>query len=208
MVLKIYGFPQSACTKRVMMVCKELNLPYELVKVDPQAGDHKKPAHLEHQPFGLVPYIDDDGFFLFESRAIARYLVVKHSSPLMPLGDLKKMAIFEQASSVEQSEFDPYAAGYAKEKFIKPLMGLSTNEEAAEFLKGTLESKLKVYEKGLGLHKYLAGDEITLADLFHIPYGAMLTNELKFTGLTETPNLARWWNDITSRPSWKAVQGA
>ncbi|TDL23356.1 glutathione S-transferase-like protein [Rickenella mellea] len=205
MVLKLHGALYSTCTQRVLLVCKELNLPYEFVNVNIQVGEQKDPAYMKNQPFGQVPFIDDDGFILFESRAIARYLVQKHGSPLIPVGDLKKLALFEQAASIEQADFDPYAYGYALEKIFKPAMGLQPNDAFAEQLKGTLEKKLQGYEAILGKQKYLAGEEVTLADLFHLPYGALITNALKFTGLTDSPNIARWWKDITARSSWQAV---
>ena len=46
---------------------------------------------------------------------------------------------------------------------------------------------------------------MTLADLFHIPYGSMLA-KVGYNGLEEKPNVARWWKDITSRESWQAVK--
>jgi glutathione S-transferase len=48
---------------------------------------------------------------------------------------------------------------------------------------------------------------ITLADLFHLPYGAQLMT-MGFTKLEDgsKPNVARWWKDISSRPAWKAVE--
>ena len=51
--------------------------------------------------------------------------------------------------------------------------------------------------------------EITMADLFHLPYGALLPRigyTVLETGANDTPNVARWWKDITSRPAWLAVK--
>lgn len=78
MVLKIHGMPMSTCTRRVAAVLKYLDVPYELVTVDLRAGAHKAPEYLAKQPFGQVPYMDDDGFILYESRAMARYVAVKY----------------------------------------------------------------------------------------------------------------------------------
>ena len=122
MVLKIHGNPMSTCTNRVQTVCEELGITYELVVAAFAKGDHKAPAFLAVQPFGQVPYIDDDGFKLFESRAICRYLALKYGGvgTLVPSpADLQKTALFEQAACVELSNFDSFAAGLAFENVFK-----------------------------------------------------------------------------------------
>jgi glutathione S-transferase len=58
MAFKLYGFSMSTCTRRVALIAKERNLPYELHVVDLLKGEQKQPGHLAHQPFGVVPYID------------------------------------------------------------------------------------------------------------------------------------------------------
>lgn len=84
----------TTCTKRVRRVLKELQVPYELIDVNTFKGEHKDPSFKVRQPFGQIPCIDDDGFELFESRAICRYLALKHGAGKLILDptDLKKMA--------------------------------------------------------------------------------------------------------------------
>jgi glutathione S-transferase len=123
MVIKVHGPVIATCTKRVLVVLEEKNVPYELIEVDVPGGEHKKPAYVTNQPFGLVPYIDDDGFILFESRAICRYIAEKYrdsGTPLVPdPKDLKATALYEQASSIEQNYFEPFATGVVMETFFK-----------------------------------------------------------------------------------------
>lgn len=208
MVLKLYGSPFSTCTKRVATVLHEKKVPFEIYSINLAAGEHKTPSYLEKQPFGVVPYIDDDGFILYESRAISRYIALKYKTQgtqLIPTDDLKKIALFEQAASVEQSSFDPYATAIGMEKIIKPRKGIQPNEITVEAALTSLSAKLDAYDVILAKQKYLAGDDVTLADLFHIPWGVLLA--VGGSDIMESkPNVARWWKDITSRPSWAAVK--
>ena len=55
--IKLHGSPLSTCTRRVALIAKERNVPYQVVTVDLKAAEHKQPAHLQHQPFGQIPYI-------------------------------------------------------------------------------------------------------------------------------------------------------
>ncbi|KAF9231970.1 glutathione S-transferase [Melanogaster broomeanus] len=209
MVLKLHGFPLSTCTRLVALICKEKDIPYELIAVDLMKGEHKSPAFKEHQPFGQVPYIDDDGFILYESRAICRYLINKYPNQgtlgLIPTG-LQAEALFEQASSVECTNFATTAGPLMAEKVFKPRRGLQTDEaRAAEYLAG-LNAKLDAYDVILGKQRYLAGETVTLADLQHLPYGALVCYSGHADVFSSRPNVARWWNEISDRPTWNAVK--
>ncbi|KAH9913902.1 glutathione S-transferase C-terminal-like protein [Epithele typhae] len=203
MVLKLYGKPTSTCTNRVQTVLEELSVPYEFVAIDLTKGEHKAPDFTAVQPFGQVPYIDDDGFVLFESRAICRYLALKY-------GGVEK-GLIPAAASIELTNFDVFKAWVhlsalrirARMFALRP-----TDPEAVAKLTAMLDSKLVAYDVLLGRTKYLAGDEIMLPDLFHLPYGAMLKKRgIDLLESGKYPNVTRWWADVSSRPSWKKVKG-
>ncbi|KAG6331147.1 hypothetical protein ID866_7946 [Astraeus odoratus] len=209
MVLKLHGHAIAPLVRLVAAVCREKDIPYELVNVAVYKGEHKTPAFKEFQPFGQVPYIDDDGFILYESRAICRYLAKKYAdqgTPGLIPKDAAGEALFEQAASIEQFNFHPFAAGITAEKVIKKHQGLETDEAKVKFLLDTLNAKLDAYEVILGKSAYLAGEDITLADLFHLPYGTVVIEELGYNILENRPNVARWWKAVSSRPAWQAVK--
>lgn len=213
MAIKLYGSDQSTCTKRVAVVLHEKNVPFEFHPIDFATGEHKSPAYMEHQPFGQVPYIvTDDGFELYESRAIARFIEESYpnqGTSLIPK-DPKARAKFDQAASVEVSNFDVYASGITYEVIFKQFFKQETDAARVEALKQQWQPKLDAYEKILSTQKYLAGNEITLADLSHLSYGTMIVDAVKLDVLTDTakrPNVARWWADISGRESWAKVKG-
>jgi glutathione S-transferase len=103
MVLKIHGFAQSTCTQRVLTVVNELAIKdYELVVVNLYAGEQTLPGHIALHPFGKIPVLEDDGYFVYESRAICKYLALKYygqgTNLISAPGDLKAYGMFEQVS--------------------------------------------------------------------------------------------------------------
>jgi glutathione S-transferase len=145
MVLKLYGVNLSTCTRRVATVLYEKNIPFELITVDIMKGEHKSAEYLKKQPFGQVPYIvrpplpswfypavpdvcvyeqDDSGVIIFESRAICRYIEGKYPSKgprlAVPPGGTLEYALYEQACSIEFSNFDPFASTAVAELVFNP----------------------------------------------------------------------------------------
>ncbi|KAG6845253.1 hypothetical protein H0H87_011988 [Tephrocybe sp. NHM501043] len=209
MVLKLYGSGNSTCTRRVGAFLREKKIPFELVEVNLAQGEHKSPAYLEKQPFGQIPYIDDDGYILYESRAICRYLEEKfpNQGPKLIPTELKAKGLFEQAASVELNNFDPYANKAVFEKVFKPYLGLTPDQATFDKHIADLGARLDAYEVILSKQKYVAGNEYTLADLFHLPYGWLLAaGGSNILSDESRPNVVRWWKDITSRDAWVAVK--
>lgn len=71
-------------------------------------------------------------------------------------------------------------------------------------LTATLATKLQAYEAILSKQKYLAGDELTIADLFHLPYGKMVADLGAAPGLLDgsLPHVAAWWKEISGLEAW------
>ncbi|KAF7360469.1 Glutathione S-transferase [Mycena venus] len=205
-ILKLYGYSKSTCTWRVATVLYEAKVPFEFVPVDAMNGEHKKPAHLEKQPFGQIPYIDDDGFILYESRAICRYIAAKHAECKLIPTDPKQNALFEQAASSEVSNFEASAGALIWEVWGKQNMGLKADQAVLDVKIAALDAKLDAYNAILAKQKYLAGDELTLADLFHLPHAPIIEKNANTDLMTRKPHVARWYKDLVSRPSLRAFE--
>ncbi|KAJ7121943.1 glutathione S-transferase-like protein [Mycena filopes] len=211
MVLKFYTSAYLAGGSAIVAhVLAEMKVPHEVIFIDLAKKESKTPEYLAMHPFGQVPLIDDDGFILYESRAICRYLAEKYAAQgpaLLPTG-LEAKARFEQAASVEQANFAPAMSKVVGEALGKVHRGLSVDQALIDEALAGLYQKLDVYEVILGKQKFVAGDEFTLADAFHLQYAPLL---LKRIGLdvmrTESrPNVARWWNEVVSRPAWVKLE--
>ena len=211
MPIKVYGTSSSPYFRLVALVATQAGVAYELVTL--ARGEVKTAPHNEKQPFAQLPYMvcpffalsslrsltgrgqDEDGFVLFESRAIARYIAEKAPGAglIPPATDLRARALFEQAASIETSNFTPHALKIAIERIGKPSRGEIIDEVRVEEELGTLSGKLEGYERILAKQRYLAGEQLTLADLFHLPIGSLLPQAgVSFLSDAEKfPNVAR-----------------
>lgn len=137
MVIKLYSHPRSPSGKIVSMVLYEKGTPFEFIKVDFATRQQKTPEYLAMNPFGVVPCIvrpylpsrtcpymtgfqDDNGFILYESRAIARYLEENYpGGPGLIPSDSKQRALFDQAAASKASNFDHYCSPLVFEAVVK-----------------------------------------------------------------------------------------
>jgi glutathione S-transferase len=196
--MKIFGHPVSTCTRKVLTTLSETGAPYEFVLVDMMKGEHKQGPYMKHQPFGQLPALDDDGFELYESRAMCRYINERASGKLVP-SDAKGRATMEQWISVESANFTPHAM-----KFIyEYAFGRKQEPSVLEAAGTALEKTLAVMDAHLATHPYFAGGEFSLADIGFLPYiEYCMASPVKET-FAKFPHFMAWWNKVSERPSWR-----
>lgn len=203
--VRLYGDPIATCTMRVQVVLEELGREYELVPVSLGAGEHKTPEHLARQPFGKVPALEDGDFTMFESRAICRYLA--RGTPVAGGDDTRRAALVDTWMEVEGHNYGPPVSAVVYEKVFKPMLfGGEPDQAVVDKHLDQVENVLDVYESRLRDQKYLAGDELSIADLVHLPYTVYLIEK---GGITEPfekrPNVWRWLSLLRELPSWQRV---
>ncbi|MEZ4363090.1 MAG: glutathione S-transferase N-terminal domain-containing protein [Kofleriaceae bacterium] len=201
-MLKVFGHPVSTCTRKVLTTIAENGLQHEFVLVDLMTGAHKQPDHLARQPFGQVPSINDDGFELFESRAICRYLDGKSNNKLVP-SDAKSRALMEQWISVEMSNFTPHAMTFIFQHIFKSDQGA----EALTNAENKLTAALTIMDAHLAKHPYFAGQQFSLADVSFMPYVDYLLMTPAKDLVLKWPNVAAWWGRASDRQSWRTATG-
>ena len=201
-MIKLYGSPLSTCTRKVLMTLGETNTSYEMMTIDFATGAHKKEPHISRQPFGRIPAIDDDGFAMFESRAIARYIAEKTKSPLIP-NDIHARAKMEQWISIETSEFAPHAMKFVYEHTFKRKQEQSVLDAAAAALKTTLG----VMSAQLAKTPFISGDAFTIADIGFMPYLEYVMASPAKELVAPYERVVAWWEKIRARPAWQKVIG-
>ena len=95
-MLRIWGRRNSINVQKVLWCCGELGLDYERIDAGGVFGLTRDPEYLALNPNGLVPTISDDGFVLWESNAIVRYLAARHGSGTLWPEDLRERADAER----------------------------------------------------------------------------------------------------------------
>jgi len=205
--MKLYGHPMSTCTRKVLTVLAEKNHKADFVMVDIMKGEHKTPEHLARQPFGVVPALDDDGFALFESRAIIRYLdETLPGTKLTPSG-AKERGQMEQWISVEHSYFTPAAMKVIRQTLFAPMFGQPTDEAVLKEGREATTRAAVVLDKHLAGKDFLAANTFTLAEICYLPYIEYLFAGKQGDLITDHKNLASWWSRASERASWRIASG-
>ncbi|KAK3404940.1 hypothetical protein EUGRSUZ_K01232 [Eucalyptus grandis] len=207
MVVKVYG-PDYASPKRALVCLLEKGVEFETVGVDLLKGEHKAPEYLKLQPFGSLPVVQDGDYTLFESRAIIRYYAEKYKDQGTELlgKTIEERGLVEQWLEVEAHNFHPPIYDLVLKIVFGPFIGLTPDPKQLKESEDKLCQVLDIYEERLSKSKYLAGDFFSLADLSHLPFTQYLVGKIgKEYLIRDRKHVSGWWDDISSRPSWKKV---
>lgn len=195
-MLKIYGSDLSGPANKIRFAANAMGLSYEYIRVNMREGEHKKPEYTKLHPAGKVPVMDDDGFVLFESNTMMKYLAAKSNSGLYPQG-LKERAVVDQ-----WIDFGSFHVGEATSRVIynrlfAPLRKLPVDEGSLKTGLDFLARFLPVIDGQLGKHPYLAGGQLTLADINLL--AVLDPAEVAGIDLSPFPNIVRWRNDLKAK---------
>ena len=188
-MLTIYGSDLSGPAIKVRLTASFLGLNYNWQMVNLREGEQKQEWFLKINPVGKIPAIDDEGFYLFESNAICKYFCDKHNSALYPK-DVKKRATIEQWIDYVSFHIGANLMLVVYNRVFAARTGKPVNEKAitdgVEFLK----QYFPIIEKQLTQHKYIVGQEMSLADI--ILLALLEPAEMARVDLSAYPQLSAW----------------
>jgi len=198
-MLKILGRRTSSNVMKVLWACDEMGLKYEQVDIGGSFGGNDKPDYLAKNPNGRVPTIDDDGFILWESNAIVRYLASQHGvGGLWPTdakvrGDADRWMDWQQ--TVLAPAFFPCFWNLVRTPEDKRDMG------AVQKSKEATAKAWEMVDRALSGRKFIAGDSFTMGD---IPIGMMVFRWYTLAPEFKKPaNLDSWYKRLQERPAYK-----
>lgn len=199
-MLKIWGRINSVNVKKALWAIEELTLPYERIDAGMAFGVNKTPEYLKMNPMGLVPVIDDDGFVLWESHAIARYLAAKHGTGTLCPSDPQVRADADRWMDWAST----FAAGLRNAFWglIRTPADKRDQKAIDEALKRS-EELARVFDGAMAGKDYVAGKAFTMGD---IPVGCHMQIWLNLpVARPKLPNLEAWYARLQQRPAFRKV---
>ena len=204
-MIKIWGRNTSSNVQKVMWSVGEIGLPHERIDIAGPFGKNREPAYLAMNPNGLVPTLEEeDGFLLWESNSIVRYLAAKHRASVLEPADLRVRAL--------ASQWMDWQLAVAGPAIFECFWGLirtppeKRNHTAIEASKKKTTAAMAIMDAQLAKTRYLAGDAFSYGD---IPVGIIA---YRFRQLVPErpalPHFERWYADIAARPAFKAQVAA
>ena len=200
--MKLYGFPLSPFVRKVLVVAQEKGLAVDVVPVNPMQPSEE---FLAASPYGKIPAIDDDGFKLADSTAIAVYLDARYPDPALlpadPQARARAVWFDEVADTVVMAAGGPMVFN----RFVKPrFLGQDCDDAVAQAAEEAVAGRLAYLESVLGEDGWLNGafslGDIAIASAFRtFEYTGWCLDSAAF------PKLVAWNDRVRARPGWHAA---
>jgi glutathione S-transferase len=200
-MLRIWGRLTSVNVQKVVWTADELGLEYERLDAGGAFGIVQTPEYKAMNPNSLVPVIEDDGFVLWESNAIARYLASKSAATTLWPEDLRLRADVDRWMDWQATTYTPAM----RDAFWQLIRTPAQKRDSAVLARSIADSEkaAAILDAHLEGREFVAGDAFTLADIVN----GCATH--RWLGLpcekVRRPNLERWYGTLKSRPASRQV---
>jgi len=199
----LYGFRRSVYVRIVRLCLEEKGATYALVEVDPFAAEGLPAGYRERHPFGRIPALEHDGFRLYETGAIARYVDEAFPGAALQPKAPRERARMNQAISI----LDSYAYRPLVWDIFVARSRPNPDEPAIASAAARADTCLSALVDLMGGGPFLAGPELTLADLHAAPMIAYVRRTPEGAALLKKHKpVARWWQAMDARSSMAATR--
>ncbi len=196
--MKIWGRENSTNVRKVLWCAEELGLTYEHINAGGAFGRVNEPAYLAMNPNGLVPCLEDDGFILWESNVIVRYLAAQYGQDHWPQDARSRAAADKWMDWTSLSLAKPF-----RDVFWNLVRTPQDQRNMAEVDSGVAQCArlLALADAALKDTPFLSGAQFGMGD---IPLGCIA---YAWYGMPITrpnlPHLDAWYEGLTQRPAYR-----
>lgn len=198
----LYGFPQSTYVRTARMALEEKGVSYDLLPIDMGSEDH-----LKLHPHGKMPAFRHGDFNLYETSAIARYVDETFDGPQLQPIDVRQRGVMNQwISAIIDYYYADMIRGLVLERLVAPTRGREPDEQRIAEAMPRIEHQIAVVEQSLAGRDFLAGEAVSIADLFLAPVFFYVGISPEGEGLFDgKANIAGWKQRISSRSSFQTT---
>lgn len=198
-MLRIWGRKNSINVQKVLWACDEIGVPWERIDAGMAFGVNNTPEFLAMNPNGLVPVINDNGFILWESHAIVRYLARKHGMGTLWPADPQVAARADQWLDWYHCALFPDMRPIFVNLVRTPPE--KRNMQEVELRRKLVVNNMNILDQLLSRQPYVAGDAFSMGD---IPLGLATFRWYNMdVERPPTPNIDAWYERLTERPAMK-----
>lgn len=195
-MLKLHFAPNSRAV-RTLWLLEELGLPYELNRMEFHPKDLKSDQHRDRHPLGRIPVLEDGDVMIYESGAIAEYIVARHSDgALKPAPDAPNYPAFLQWFHYCEGMVMPPINTIVVHTILLPPE--RRDETALGQAQRLLAKAVQPVEDDMAGKDYLAGD-FTIADTM-LGHSLMMAERMGIV-TDEHPNLKAYIGRLKARPA-------
>lgn len=202
----VHGMPGSPYTRSVLLALEEKNQPYGFRHVTP--GTTRSEAHLQLHPFGRIPILDEGTFRVYETQAILRYVDSACTGrPLQPADPRHAARMNQVVGIVDWYVFPQVSIRISAERlFAQRFWNRPTDETTIQ--KALPDARTCIHELARlqGSAPFMAGDDLSLADLMLAPHIAYFRKTPEGASLLQGTSLAAWIERMDARPSMQATE--
>jgi len=201
--MNLYGLERSVYTRIARLALEEKGVAYTLHETEIFGPGVVPAEHLARHPFGRIPVLEHDGFELYETTAITRYVDECCTGPALQPAEPRARARMNQVMSMLDSyAYRPMVWGVFVERVRLPHSGGVSNEATVAQSLAAARTCLSALAALVACKPFLVGPGLTLADLHAFPILAYLSLAPEgWQLLAEYPALERWLAMMKSRPS-------
>ena len=198
-MIEVFGRTNSVNVQKVLWCLGEIGVPFERFDAGGLYGGNKEPDFLARNPTGLVPLLSDDGFDLWESNTIVRYLAARYGAGSLWPEDPETRALSDK--------WMDYQLGTIFPAFKDAVLGLIRTapenrdpDKIAASVRATADI-LTILDAHLQDREYVAGDSLTVGD---VALGSTIYRWLTLEIDRPTlPNLEAWHGRLQERPPYR-----